>query len=139
MVYPFAMKYIYVLVAMILLARIDFWINLFEKTSEKFFPSERETSISGTLTNSQIVSWKNDRFVQSNPKEKFFSLLEDFKNNASPEVRLLALEILKKNPGIIKRPFDKDFEAHIFRWRDLLVLNQKEVSTFVLELMKLLR
>jgi hypothetical protein len=105
----------------------------------KIFPLESGTVVSESLSNTNTVPLKNDMFIQSNPKEKFFSLLEDFHGDPSTEIREQAIKLLKENPHILNQPFDKDFEAYVYRWRDLLSVNQKEVSLIIFEMMKILK
>jgi hypothetical protein len=133
------MKYILLLILIVLITRIDFWLDLTGRTINKIFPSESVPVISESLTNNDTVPLKEDMFAQSNSKEIFFSLLENFHGDPSADIRVQAIKVLKENPHIIKYPFDKELEAHVYKWRDLLSMNHKEIPLFIFDMMKILR
>lgn len=123
----------------IFILRIDFWLDIFDKISMNLLTTDNSDEFSGSLERMDTIPVKDDLFIQATPRRMFFSLLDAFHSNPSLEIRLQAIEILKKNPSVLDKKLDKEFEAQIFKWRDLLILNQKEVIFFIFDMMPLLK
>lgn len=136
--YPFAMKYIWILAAVIVLVRIDVLLNFFERNIDQFESPSPEILPADT-PKSEIIPIKDDLTLKPQTREIFLSLLSNFRSIPDEDVRLRAMTILKQNPNIFSEKLDEDLEAAVFRWRDLLTQRNQEVIFFLTDLMNVLK
>lgn len=139
LVYSFAMKYIVILVIVILFARIDYFLKIFEDTKNKVNSSPVEVEFSESLSQKELTSVSEDKTLKKTSKDLFLALLEDFHTTPSSDNREKAIEILKNNPNLFSDKIDLDLEGHVFRWRDLINNNNPELVKFLVDLMNILR
>jgi hypothetical protein len=134
------MKYLVILIAVILLVRIDVLLNLFDRASEKLDSSSAPAEVNvDEVASRETIPVNQDRALQKTKKDTFFALLEDFHTSPVAEIRQRAMSILKDNPTMFGQKLDKDLESHVFRWRDLLNNNDPQVVLFMIELMTILQ
>jgi hypothetical protein len=134
------MKYVWIILAVILLVRIDLVMRIFDQAADKF-SSRNSTEIAENeiQPNSEIVSITNDPSLKVTPKKIFLSMLDDFHASADLNIKLKALEFLKTHPTLFNDKLDKDLEIFIYRWRDLVLQKNKVTYDFLIELMKQLK
>jgi hypothetical protein len=138
--YPFAMKYVWILVVVVVMVRIDFFISLIESTTSKISKSTApETKVNEVVSDTEMISFKNDQSLKVSPRTKFLSMLEDFRIDASAALRSRAIEHLKSNPQLFNDNLDTDLESRIYQWRDLLSQRNPETHLFLLELLQYLK
>jgi septum formation topological specificity factor MinE len=130
------MKYIAILAIVVLIVRVDYWLGLFDKAKDSFNKNPVEVQSSDINSDRKIIPVAEDRSLKQTNKEKFFALLEDFRITPDASVRERAMAILKSHPTMFGQKVDKDLEALVYRWRDLLINNEKELSNFMLDLME---
>lgn len=134
------MKYVWVAVVVVLLVRVDFVLQYFDKAVSKYQNSGTVELKPGELVSeTELVSVQDDMALKTTPRKTFLSLLDDFQAAPDPTIREKALEILRKTPGMFTLKLDKDFEASVFKWRDLLAQKNKSAQGFVLDLMKIVK
>lgn len=134
------MKYVWIFAAVVILVRIDVVLKFFDRTAEKIQSSQSVELGPGDIApGSEVVSLEADLSLKSSPHKKFISMLEDFHISADKSVKEKALELLRSHPTIFTERLDKDLEAAIYRWRDLLMQKNKETYDFLLELIKTLK
>ena len=134
------MKYVWIAVVVVLLVRVDFVIRFFDKVAERYQNSKRvEIKANELVSETELVSVRDDMTLKSTPRRTFLSLLDDFQVAPHPTIRERALELLKNNQGMFTQKLDKDLESSIFKWRDLMTQKNKSAQGFLLELMKLVK
>jgi hypothetical protein len=133
-VYPFAMKYVWILVVVVLLVRIDLVLKFFDKTSKKIQNLQApEINSSEIVPTTEIVTMENDLSLRSSPKKKFFSMLSDFHARPDAEVKTKILEFLHSHPTLFTDKLDQGLENSLYQWRDLLVQKNKLVYRFLMD------
>jgi hypothetical protein len=138
--YPFAMKYVWIIVVVVVMVRIDFFISLIESTTSKISNSRApEMKVNDVGSNTEIISIKNDQSLKVSPRTKFLSMLEDFRIDSSALLRMQAIEHLKSHPQLFNDNLDKDLESRIYQWRDLLSQRNPETHYFLLDLLQYLK
>lgn len=133
------MKTIIILVVIVLLVRIDYFLGLFDKASEKFATEPQGTVVTEPIGNRELIPVAEDRTLKKTPKETFLALLEDFRTFPTPDIRERAMTIFKESPGMFSAKLDSDLESHVYSWRELLNNNEPEVVNFLLDLMNVLQ
>lgn len=133
------MKYLVVLIIVVVLVRIDVVLRLFDKASEKINSPAPETQTSDPTSVHEVVSMSQDKTLKQTPRQVYLALLDDFHNNPTKEVRETAMAYFKSHPTMFNLTLDKELEMVVFRWRDLLNLNQPEVVNFLLDLLNVLQ
>ena len=134
------MKYVWIFAAVVILVRIDVVLKFFDRTAEKIQSTQTTELKAGDIgPGSDVVSLQEDLSLKSSPRKKFISMLEDFHISADKEVKEKALELLRSQPTMLSEKLDKDLEAAIYRWRDLLMQKDKETNDFLIELIKSLK
>lgn len=131
------MKYVVILIAVVLLARIDVILKLFDKTSAKYEAPSDEVRSTEVLDSSEIVPVSNS--FKSTPRKNFFNMLNDFSNVPDANFKDKAIEVLRSQPTMFSEKLDTELEAAIYRWRDLLVQKNKVTQEFLMEMMKSLK
>jgi hypothetical protein len=139
LVYSFAMKYVWIAVAMVILVRIDLIMHYIDKSFAKLQSSAPPINLEDLPANKEHVSFKDDQSFHKPPRQVFLSLLEGFKSNPTMAVREKAFVTLKENPSLFTDKLDPELEARIYSWRDLLYQKNKESYYFLLELLNVLR
>lgn len=130
------MKYVWILVVVVILVRIDLILRFFEKTYDRF---QNNSTSSTQISGAEILPTESAKTLESSPRKIFFSILTDFHSVPDAAFKDKAIEILKANPTLFNEVLDRDLEAAIYRWKD--VLNQKNKTThdFVLEMMRIFK
>ena len=139
LVYPFAMKYLAIIVLVILLVRVDVLLGLFDKLGEKFAARSPEIPATELTAPVDTIPLNKDQSFKQTPRQVFLALLEDFHADPQKEIRLKALDYFKNHPTIFTQKLDTDLEAAVFRWRDLLNLNEPELANFLIDLLNILQ
>src|SRR5665648_482201 len=121
------MKYVVIFAIIVLVVRLDYWIELFEETSEQIFQNTPNIETSDIRSDREVISVSDDASLKQNPKITFLALMEDFRTSPDPSVRQRAMKFLKSDPKIFGVKLDKDLEARVYRWRDLLINNEAEL------------
>lgn len=130
------MKYVWILVVVVVMVRIDFFISMFESATSKISKSTTtEVKVSDVVSDSEIIPLKKDQSLQVSPRAKFVTMLEDFRVDSSAALRTQAIEHLKAHPQLFNDNLDKDLESRIYQWRDLLSQRNPETHNFLLELL----
>lgn len=134
------MKYIVILLAVLLIIRIDVFMHLFDQTSErvqKFFtPSSQPPTVAEAP---EIIPLNEDRSFKQNPKRTLLMLLTEFKVNPESAIRLRIISIIKENPSLLGIDLDPRFESAVFGLRDLIYQKEKELPLLLLDLLKVLK
>lgn len=133
------MKYIAILVLAFAIARIDFFLGLFDKASQNREPEQVEVDASDIRSDRETIPVDKDENLKQTPKETFFALLADFHSNPVASIQERAMSILKSNPLMFSQKLDRDLESHIFGWRDLLNNNNQEAVKFMILLLNTLQ
>ncbi len=133
------MKYVALAAIVILFVRIDFILDLVDRTYQKYADGAPAAEVDGTRASRETYPVKDDRVLRRTPRDNFLGLLDDFHAAPTPELRNQAIGLLRANPKLFGAKLDRDLEAHVFRWRDLLINNRPEVVNMVLELGQLLQ
>ena len=124
--YPFAMKYLVVLVIVILLVRIDLLLHLFERTSDKVGQLLRKEEIPLETRPTEIISIAKDRTLITPDKQKLLSLMDAYNQKPSLEFNAEIIQFLKERPTLLKAEGDEAFESGLFNLRDLI--SQKSIE-----------
>jgi hypothetical protein len=134
------MKYVWILVAVVFLVRIDLVLRFLDKTVKKFQSSQvQEINPDDVISKTTIVSVSNDLSLKSSPLKKFLTMLDDFRSTPDLDVKDRALEFLKSNPAMFTEVLNPELEASIYRWRELLVQRNKSTYRFLLDLLLVLK
>jgi hypothetical protein len=134
------MKYVWIVVTIIFLVRIDMVLNFIEKALKKVSPSQETELRPGEIpVSSDLVPINSDLTLKVSPRVQFLTIVNDF--YVSPEQSGIerALEILKNNPKIFSDKLDKDLEVKIYLLRELIQQKNKLAYDFIYALMKLLK
>lgn len=130
------MKYVWIFVAVIVFVRIDLVLHLYDKIADKIetqrIPEVQPSEVSEP---NEIISMKDDMTLRQTPRTVFFTLMDDFRLNPNASVREDAMTVLLKHPDLLRAPKDEQFEATLFRWRDLVVQNVRELPLFLNDLL----
>jgi hypothetical protein len=132
------MKYIAILVLIIMAVRVDYFLNLFEKATEKSEPAPIDVDEADIRSSRQNIPFADDASIKVTPKKTFYSLLDAFHANPSVTIREKAMGTLMSNPAMFNTKLDRELESHIFQWRDLLNANDPETINFMLDLLNTL-
>jgi hypothetical protein len=136
LVYSFAMKYVLIFVAIVILVRIDLVLNLFDKASQKMNPVN--TSVSEAPSERKLIPFSNDKTLQQSPKSTLLSLFNNFAITPSKENRQKVLNMLSTTPTLIGSILDVELEAAIYRLRDPLLTKNGDTFQFLMDLQTLL-
>jgi len=134
------MKYVWILVIVVFLVRIDLVLKFFDKTSKKIQNLQTpEINSSEIIPSAEVVTMENDLSLRSSPKKKFFSMLSDFHSRPDAEVKTKILEFLHSHPALFTDKLDQGLEASLYQWRDLLVQKNKLVYQFLMDFYQVLK
>lgn len=129
-------KYVLLIVLAVILIRIDIVIELVEK-GVALVKSEEKTEPDDLGQPAVIV--RSDRNVNLTPREKYLAILSSFRVTPVLTFREQAMGLFRKHPQMFSDKLDKDLEAQIYAWRDLVVQNEAEVPLFLLDLNSILK
>ncbi|MGE3609274.1 MAG: hypothetical protein AB7I27_06775 [Bacteriovoracaceae bacterium] len=133
------MKYLLILFVVIFFVRIDFFLKLVDRASQKIQSNSNQKVSSSEIPNEvEFIPVSEDKLLKNSSRKKILSLIEDFHSNPIKEIREKTLNEFKTNRDIFSGKLDSELEGAIFRWRDLLIQNNSEVSTFLVDLHKVL-
>lgn len=132
------MKYVWILLVVVIMVRIDVVMRFFDKTSDKIQSAKNSAPVSH-IEGAEIIPLENNLNSTSSPRVVFFSILRDFLVAPDAAFKEQAIEILKKNPALFTDKIDTELEAAIYKWRDLLNQKNKVTLDFLMELLKNLR
>jgi len=133
------MKYVVILIAVIILVRIDLVLKFFDKTAVKYQNKSIEIAPGEVVAGGEIVPVASDLSFKTSPRKNFISMLNDFRTVQDISVKDKAIELLRLNPTIFPETLDLEFESSIYRWRDLLVQKNKMTHDFLIEMMSNLK
>ena len=133
------MKYVFILVVIVILVRIDVVFKLFEKTAGKYQNSREEIKTGDIEPSSDLVSVDNDLSLKTSPHKTFISMLNDFKNTSDLNVKNKAIEVLRSQTTMFSDKLDIELESSIYLWRDLLIQKNKTAHEFLIEMMKYIK
>lgn len=131
------MKYVLLFVIAIVLIRIDKVIELGEKTFMMFQsepPKDR-----GEVFGDPPVIVRSDVNVRLKPRQQYLSFMDSFRVSPNSSYREEAMSVFRDHPQIFSEKLDKDLEARIYSWRDLVVQNEEGLPLFLLDLQNILR
>lgn len=132
-----SMLSVFLIVVVVVVLRIDAVVELGEKALRVLRPTE-ETITPGALGDSPVVSRIADS-IEPSPREKYLALMDSFRVSPELTFRKEAMELFKKHPQMFPQALDRDLEARVFRWRDLVIQNDPEIPLFLLDLAGILR
>ncbi len=138
------MKYIFILLGVIILVRIDLVIHGIETLARNVSKvSQRPATTDNLVVNdsmvpNDVVSIKEDKSLKRTPRTEFFTLLEEFSLSPTNETRLKLRLIVEKNPKLFSEKLDTDLEAQIFKMIDLIYNKNKEFAFLLLDLLEFL-
>lgn len=134
------MKYIWILVAVVLIVRIDLILKFFDKTVKQIeTKTAQEIPPSDVTSGSELVPIASDPALKSNPRQIFISMLNNFQVAPDSESKLNTLEYLKAHPSMFSEKLDTDLESSVYRLRNLIIQRDKETPELLLEMMKMLK
>ncbi len=138
MVYSFAMKYVLILLAVVVLVRIDVFLNLFEKVARR---TERVEEVKpDELKNERnLISMKEDGSFKQTPRSILLSLFNEFGSSPSKEQRIKILATLEVGPTVFTEKLDSALESSVYQWRDLLISKNPETIQLLVDLQTLLK
>lgn len=122
-----------------MIVRIDFFLKFFERATGKFQAPAPIIQPAEVASDTILIPVSEDKLLKNSARKNFLSLLEDFHSDPVSEIRVKAINDLKATPEMFNETLDKDLEGTIFRWRDLLIQNNSEVTNFLVDLNQLLR
>jgi hypothetical protein len=130
------MKYVWIVVAVILIVRIDLILHTVDRAWEKFKSSPAEVR-SSDIPEARVLLPSSGATLTPSSRSLFFTLLEDYHLNPEQAVRQRVISELKKNPQLLGEKLDNDFEASIYRLRDLVQQKNADVSLLLVDLLDL--
>ncbi len=132
-----SLKYVLLFVVAIILIRIDVVVSLGEKAVGFFQRDKVKMTPEDFGEPTEIV--RSETNVSLTPRQKYLAFMDDFR--VSPELvyREQAMELYKMHPQMFSAKLDKDLEARIYSWRDLVVQNAAELPLFLLDLNNILK
>ncbi len=131
------MKYVLIFVVIVMLVRIDVILRLVDQVKLKIEPSPPNVESRDVKSNREVISIADDKSLQQTPRVVFLSLLRDFQEHPTAQVKERAMNQLKSNPLIFSKTKDPGFEAAIYDWRDLLLQKNREAASFLVSLFSL--
>lgn len=130
------MKYIVILILVVLIARIDLFMGVFERATEKVrrltSPAAQPIKVENAPV---IISMSEDQTFKQNPHRTILMLLRDFKVSPDQAVRERIVDVVKANRSVFGTKLDPDFESAIFGLRDLIYQKEKELPLLLADLM----
>lgn len=133
------MKYVWAVVIVIVLVRIDSILKFIEKGVGRVSISTEDSASTANTPDKEIVPLSADLGQQNNPRLILFTLLTNFRTNPDKNNHDKILEHLKNYPSLFNENLDTNFEAAIYSWRDLLIQRNVEAVDLLLNLMNLLK
>ncbi len=129
-------KYVLLIVLAVVMIRIDIVFNLIEKGISMV--KSDETSKPDDLGQPSVIV-RSDRNVNLTPREKYLGIMASFRVTPVLAFREQAMGLFRKHPQMFTEKLDKDLEAQIYSWRDLVVQNESEVPLYLLDLNSILK
>lgn len=140
MVYPFAMKYVVIIVIIAILVRIDFVLNsidqLYSKAKSHFTTAPVSKNVE---SNRELIQTKVEEKKLEGPRSIFFNLLEEFRTVPDKEKRERIIFLIKGNADLLTEKKDSEFEKVIYLYRDLLNQRNLETINLLIDLQNVLR
>lgn len=136
LVYPFAMKYVLIFIAVIVLVRIDVVVNLIEKAYDKISQkSAVEVDTREIKTSRELIPISEDQNLKQDDHSRILALIESFQLSPYPEIRKKIMEELRAHPQAFSVvTLDKTLESHLLGFRDLLSRADAETLSLLVEL-----
>ncbi len=131
------MKYVLLFVIAIVLIRIDKIIELGEKGYMMFQSEPSQDRLKGIGDSPVIV--RSETNVRLTPRQQYLSFMDGFRVTPDLAYREQAMELFRAHPQMFSDKHDKNLEARIYAWRDLVVQNSEELPLFLLDLMNILK
>ena len=133
------MKYVWAIVIVILLVRIDSILKFIEKGVGRVNISTEDSASTANTPDKEIVPLTADLGQQNNPRLILFTLLSNFRTNPDKNNHDKIIEHITKYPELFSEKIDTTFEASIYSWRDLLIQRNIEAVDLLLNLMNILK
>lgn len=134
------MKYVWIIVAVVILVRIDVVMRFFDKTAKKIdTQNSPEISSEAIGPQSELVPVTADLSIKSSPIKKFITMLEDFQATGDPAIQASAMDFLIANPTLFDDKLNKEFEGAVYKWRDLFLQKNRNSYSFMMGMMKHMR
>lgn len=130
-------KYLLLFVFAIFLIRIDVILTLGERTWMMVVSETSQKPVEDFGDSPVIV--RSDKNVELTPRQKYIGFMDSFRVSPDLVFREQAMTLFRAHPQIFTDKRDKDLEARIYSWRDLIVQNEPEVPAFLLDLNNILR
>lgn len=134
------MKYVWILVAVVILVRIDLVLKFFDKTAKQIdTQSAPDIQPSDVTPGSDLIPMASDPAIKSNPRQIFISMLNNFQAAPDSATKLETLEYLRAHPTLFSEKLDTELESAVYQMRNLIVQRDKETPQLLLEMMKMLK
>lgn len=128
------MKYIVIFAIVVILVRIDFFINIIQRGVGKFSRGVKTEEPLRVDAGSATIPFGEDKTLKQTNVERVFSLLEAFHSNPEAAIRLKIMEELKASPKMFTTKADKNLQLRVFALRDLLIAGNSEMLTLAVEM-----
>jgi hypothetical protein len=132
------MKFVLVIFLVVVLTRIDFILDLWQKKTSQFFTDQTIVGPEDIKSNRQLIPFSQDSNLTFSPWLTLKSLFESFHSNPSADLRSKIIELVKKIPSLSKQEFSTEFESSLFRLRDLMNNNHPELPLLLNSLQPIL-
>jgi hypothetical protein len=132
------MKYVLMFVVAIILIRIDKVIEIGEKGYMMFQSEPAQQDKLAGLGDSPVIV-RSETNVKLSPRQEFLAFLDGFKVSPDASYREQAISLFRDHPQMFSEKGDKNLEARIYAWRDLIVQNSEELPLFLLDLMNIMK
>jgi hypothetical protein len=131
-------KYLLIFVFAIILIRIDVILTLGEKAWSLVLGKYTTQKVIEDFGDSPVIV-RSDKNVELTPRQKYIGIMDSFRVSPDLVYREQAMTLFREHPQIFTEKRDKDLEARIYSWRDLIVQNETELSLFLLDLFNILQ
>lgn len=132
------MKYVLIFVAALLIVKIDVVIELSEKAMMALKSEQEPQNRPDDLGEAPVIVRTNTT-VKLTPRQQYLNFLDSFRVSPEFVFRQEAMELFKMHPQMFTEKHDKDLEARIYSWRDLVVQNEPELPLFLIDLSNILK
>lgn len=137
------MKYVLFFALFVAIAQIDTLMKLFDKASVGVTRQKDRLTQPATTTDirteNDVVTVSDDPTLKINPHDRVIALMESYRLSPEPEVRLKIMEDIKVVPKMLTPALDRQMEAAVYGWRDLLLNQHEDTLTFLVSLENLLQ
>lgn len=132
-----SLKYVLIFAAAVILIRIDVVIELGQKVVS-LFQSEAPELRPEDLGEPPVIV-RSEKNVSLTPRQQYLAFMENFRVSPELAFRQEAMDLFRKHPQMFAATLDKNLEARLYAWRDLIVQNEAELPLFLLDLASILK